>query len=669
MSDQFVQVQADSTGKKIDTTETMVGLNLVERQRVHIAGTAAGALIEPISSAPVGTEVALPVRNIPSGIQDTRTTLVSIANIVDTTNSSVTPLLANGVFTGTWVDVLNYNQIVVMVFANQVGTLTVQFSSNGTDVDHSHTYPTVINVGETFSLPLHTRYARVVFTNSNVGQTVFRLQSILKIVPLTSSILDADDNISANDDCLVTKSIITGQSTLDGKYISGKMTPDGGMLINQNITIDPANSSVVNLAGGATFTGVGTNNLTATGLQVFLKTDQNCTVFVEQSQDGTYWDTSDPYYYYASIGNFALNVDAVGTFYRVRVTNTSSIATTIFRLQSIMVPIHPTLPRTLSQDGYLQVAVQASQDATGFASYNTPFGEQLSVPLYRLLGSTFNGNILDTNFWTAAQGTGGTVGPVDGQLSVLTGTTVNNSVSLSSVHAARFSTGSPNKFRHVMRLGDSGVVNNIRRWGAMSTTDGAFFELNGTTLSVGTRKAGVDTKFSSGSFNGKLGSTFFLDTSPHSYEIVVNSFRIWFYIDKKLLHTLSPTSSWSATLDLPIRIENTNINNLATNVALYVYATQILRMGLPSTQPVSSYISGITAGTTLKLGAGNLIGLVVGDNSGSITIYDNTTATGRIVSALTPSSVGSVDFKGVVFSNGLTVVTTGLNSKWTLIYE
>jgi hypothetical protein len=69
MSDGFVKVQPDSTGKIIDTTELTVGANTVERQRINIAGLTAAAILDLLTSAPVGTEYAVPVRNIPSGTQ------------------------------------------------------------------------------------------------------------------------------------------------------------------------------------------------------------------------------------------------------------------------------------------------------------------------------------------------------------------------------------------------------------------------------------------------------------------------------------------------------------------------------------------------------------------------------------------------------------------------
>ena len=85
MADGIVGLQPDSTGKKVDTTEITVGTNLVERQRVHLAGTAAAALVEPINVAPAGTEYAVPTRNIPSGTQ-----AVNIASGAIPSNVTVT---------------------------------------------------------------------------------------------------------------------------------------------------------------------------------------------------------------------------------------------------------------------------------------------------------------------------------------------------------------------------------------------------------------------------------------------------------------------------------------------------------------------------------------------------------------------------------------------------
>ena len=47
MTNQFVQLAPDGTGKKIDTTELTVAGQTVERQRVHLGGSRATGIIEP----------------------------------------------------------------------------------------------------------------------------------------------------------------------------------------------------------------------------------------------------------------------------------------------------------------------------------------------------------------------------------------------------------------------------------------------------------------------------------------------------------------------------------------------------------------------------------------------------------------------------------------------
>lgn len=70
MADSYVQVPADSSGKKIDAASLDVGVNTVQRQRIILADNSATATYATcLASTPAGTEGALVVRNIPSGTQ------------------------------------------------------------------------------------------------------------------------------------------------------------------------------------------------------------------------------------------------------------------------------------------------------------------------------------------------------------------------------------------------------------------------------------------------------------------------------------------------------------------------------------------------------------------------------------------------------------------------
>lgn len=70
MADGVVGLQPDSTGKKVDTSELIVGINTVERQRINIADASNPiGLTAVTNTVPVGNEYALVTRNILSGVQ------------------------------------------------------------------------------------------------------------------------------------------------------------------------------------------------------------------------------------------------------------------------------------------------------------------------------------------------------------------------------------------------------------------------------------------------------------------------------------------------------------------------------------------------------------------------------------------------------------------------
>jgi len=480
---------------------------------------------------------------------------------------------------------------------------------------------------------------------------------------MSMHVLTAKSSTPSKADVLVLANSTTGALLVEGAAAGG------AVMVGQNLDVDPSNSTVANLAIGASFVGAATPDLAYTAVQYTVKTDQLGIIYIEQSPDGTNWDISDSYTVYPGIGN-GNTVQLVSSYYRVRFINIGSAPTTYLRIQTIGVPIISSLPRSLNQEGNLQVAIESSQDANGFLQQLSPFGEVLSVPTYRLIGSAFPGSTLDTNFWTAVTGTGGTVAPTNGTLIVATGTTANNAVSLTSVQTARYVTEQINKFSCKLQLPDLGVVNNTRRTGVFTANDGAFWEISGTQSAVVTRKGGVETSRTlNGNYNGRYGSSVILDILEHNYQIIYSLSDVYFLVDGVIAHHVHFNSAWSSTLDLPISITSTNANGLATNVVVNIFSASVMKYGIAATQPISFFQSGVTAGVTLKIGAGNLHGIVYGDNTGIITLYDNTAASGKVILIMTPNSTGSLDLKGIPFNIGLTIVTTATTSRWTILYE
>jgi len=316
-------------------------------------------------------------------------------------------------------------------------------------------------------------------------------------------------------------------------------------------------------------------------------------------------------------------------------------------------------------------------DGYGFGVENTPMDELRAVSPVRLVGSTFNGSTVDTNFWTVTiVASGGTIATADlttmpGALTLSSQTDATGSVIAQSIRKARYVGGSSNRYRAQIQLGDTGKTDNTKRWGMFDGTDGAYFKLAGTTLSVCTMKAGVETAVASASWNGS--TTVPTLTNVNSYEIYITNSKVYFVIGGVLMHTATfSTSTWTATTTLPVRADNINSNN-TTNTVMYVRVMTIYRLGQLETNTQYKNITGVSASQILKYGAGMLHRVVVGTpvNNATIAIYDNVTGTGSPIALLTlPNSAVPItlDFK-CPFATGLNIVPSSATLNVTVIYE
>lgn len=490
----------------------------------------------------------------------------------------------------------------------------------------------------------------------------------------------------------------TGEGTVSvrAKDVSGQLhsvaipADDAGNLykpnaITQNVSTSQNNNATGTLGAGLTWTGTGESSSTIAGLQVNFEADQNCSLYVEQSQDNSTWLISDEFEYVYGTG-FSTTVQATASYFRVRFTNNGT-ATATYKLQSLLCPVVEALPRGLDNHGHLKVGVKSISDAYGFEAECTPMGELRTVVPFRLVGTIFSGATLDTNFWTASTGTGGAATVGNSQVVLTTGSTPSNTVSLQSVRTARYVGASANRFRAVIRIpvvSGSGVANNVRRWGTFTTTDGAFFELandgsGNVTLKVVTRKGGVDTPVTA--FNGVLGATYALGTGVYTFEIYWTNSKVWFVIGDEILHLVTAASTtWSDTMHHPVRFENNNSGGATNNVALNVRVATICRLGSAETDTTTKYTTGTQAGVLCKVGPDKIKSIVLSSitNAANITFFDNVTATGTtiwssgaivVANSVNPGIVTIAPKVGWNFYTGLTYVVAGASMSVCVEYE
>jgi len=299
----------------------------------------------------------------------------------------------------------------------------------------------------------------------------------------------------------------------------------------QQVVADANNSTLLPLNAGLSFVGVATSTLGIVGIQVSMKADQNCHIYVEQSPGvlpgiGTsvttsgvnltgiltkftrdlrvgdqiwvgaqtvrvidsiatdlaltvsvafdanaaglsftqhFWDVNDEYEY-VTIEQFGLTVQAVSSYLRVRVTNTSTVNQTFLRFQTALCPIVEVVPRSLDEHGHFKTHNYGNTDEYGYSVENTPMGEMRVAQPILLVGASYEGNTIDPAYITsAASGAGASVTQA-GQLIIASGTASGAKAYAYTVRKAKYIGGRANRYRSQRRT-DAGTANNIRRWG------------------------------------------------------------------------------------------------------------------------------------------------------------------------------------------------------------
>jgi len=165
----------------------------------------------------------------------------TIEGVIDANNTTSTPLLAGGNFTGAWTEIKDYNSINLGVFsdvASATDGLRIEYSFDGVSVHHFHlwTFPGGAN-GIGYQLSAEFRYFRINYTNGASPQATFLLQSNLKPTALFPSSYRASQTFTSQSQVILTKGIIVGETTGGGGgYVSVKVNPSGALTVEADVT-------------------------------------------------------------------------------------------------------------------------------------------------------------------------------------------------------------------------------------------------------------------------------------------------------------------------------------------------------------------------------------------------------------------------------------------------
>lgn len=157
--------------------------------------------------------------------------------IVDTANSSTSILTAGSVFTGSFVEILDYHHITILVssdVASATDGLEIQHSSDGVNVDDTDKFTIPAATGKIFSFGPESKYYRIKYTNGGTNQSSFRLQVILKTATQKPSSHRIKDSIASDDDAELTKAILAGQDGT-GAFKNVRLDTAGRLLVSSDI--------------------------------------------------------------------------------------------------------------------------------------------------------------------------------------------------------------------------------------------------------------------------------------------------------------------------------------------------------------------------------------------------------------------------------------------------
>lgn len=315
-------------------------------------------------------------------------------------------------------------------------------------------------------------------------------------------------------------------------------------------------------------------------------------------------------------------------------------------------------------------------DQFAFVADATPNSELITTEKIRLVGTIFNGATLDTNFWTKAESTG-TVAQTGSELVLTSGTANGHYAKLYSVRRANWVTGTSNKFRTQMRVGSSDNDVTVRfgvGWGATmpTVTDGAYFKLVGSTLSVNTMSNTSETSVASGSFNGTYVAPTL--TNNNTFEILYTLGKVYFLINSVIVHTATfATTHWtSGTTNFHAFADVVNTGD-SSAIAHTFRMLNISRLGNMLTMPQYKYVAGVNTAQVLKYGGGVLHTLLVGTSvaTKTVKVWDDTAGSANQIAEFTMPA-GTEPFAidlDCPFFNGLTVTPNDTGLKLTVVYE
>ncbi len=220
-----------------------------------------------------------------------QTDIVTVGSVVDTKNSTTTPLAGAATYTGEATELVGYSAVCITIFADvdsAVDGVKFQFSTDNSNWDDEYLFDIDVSESDTrrFQFPVTARYFRLQYVNGAGAQSAFRVQTILHTANQLTSIHRLSDDMSSNRSATVVKAALfaqkagTGDLTLIDATTAGNLKVSIEELSNGldigagnagaetqrvSISTDDVNLSAIKTAVEGTLT-VGTHAVTQSGV-------------------------------------------------------------------------------------------------------------------------------------------------------------------------------------------------------------------------------------------------------------------------------------------------------------------------------------------------------------------------------------------------------------------
>ena len=215
-----------------------------------------------------------------------------IQNKISDNNSTTDVLSGDAIFTGDGDDVENFANVTIQLDSSHdsaIDGMTFQFSIDNTNWDDVCNFTYTASEGaRRFQFPVTAKYFRIVYTNGSTLQTHFRVQTILHVSDILTSIHRLKDDTSSDRSVQIIKSALMARDGSTGNLKLLDSTTAGNFktsIEEYNAAVDPIRKDIE--GGGKVSVGTSAVEVTFTGAphSIIIRADRNNTglLFIGES--------------------------------------------------------------------------------------------------------------------------------------------------------------------------------------------------------------------------------------------------------------------------------------------------------------------------------------------------------------------------------------------------